>query len=191
MRRPRPTTRRAALGIALAGLVGGAGWSRGPAMAQGLLGEDPIFAAIQNGDREALNRELLGGAYVNGRDDSQRTPLIAAVQAGRPAMVDLLIAAGALVNDADATGNSALAWAAKEGEVAMLDRLLAAGANIDPPNRQGMTPLMLAAREGEFGTAERLVQAGADPNLLDYTGRSARDWAAESRNSRLERLLSN
>lgn len=185
----RPLGRRCLLSAVGAGIGVALGALAPPPASAQLFGADPIFEAIEDGDAEALNREILGGAFVNGRDGSGRTPLIAAVQAARLGMVDLLIGAGALIDDTDRTGNTALAWAAQEGNAVLTDRLLEAGAAVDTQNRQGMTPLMLAAREGRIATAERLLEAGARLDVLDYTGRSAADWSRGSRNSRLTRLL--
>ena len=48
---------------------------------------------------------------------------------------------------------------------------------------------MMAAAGGFYEIIELLLDSGAVANVLDYTGRSALDWASDSRDQDIIRLL--
>jgi len=160
-----------------------------PALADiSLFGAPPIFQAISKGDATALRTALMQNANVN-LVWNGRTALMDTVIAGREDMAKLLIDHRADVNAADGTGLTALHYAAQNNEPDLIDLLVKAGAKVDPANREGLTPLMTAAREGYPESVSHLLEAGAKKDRLDFTGRSAEDWARDGRNQNVMRLL--
>ena len=68
--------------------------------------------------------------------------------------------------------------------------LLLAKARIDQPNRAGETPLIKAVLFNRPALARQLLDKGADPDRADYTGKSARIYAASGmRSSQLAKML--
>src|SRR5690606_13230006 len=70
-------------------------------------------------------------------------------------------------------GLTPLLFAAREGCVAAVPVLLELGAELDATTPDGITGSIIALINGHYDVAYTLVEAGADPNLVDYTGRSA------------------
>ena len=56
-------------------------------------------------------------------------------------------------------------------------------------NGQGQTSLMMASAAGYYDVVQLLLDSGAIANILDYTGRSALDWARDGRDQDIIRLL--
>ena len=56
-------------------------------------------------------------------------------------------------------------------------------------NRQGMTPLMVASRLGYAEVVRALLDKKADPNMADFTGRTALAYARQSGRTTIEAML--
>ena len=76
-----------------------------------------LFAAVDIGDRAAVEQELANGADVDSRTRDQATPLIAAALADQFAIVELLLMNGADVMARNSGGFTALHAAAFSGSV--------------------------------------------------------------------------
>lgn len=154
-----------------------------------LFDEAPIIKAISADDVEAAQSVLLEDPSVTNKLFSGSPPLVIAAEKASSDMVALLLKNKADVNKADAQANTALMVAAANGNDASVAVLIKAGANLEKVNRQGMTALIMAAREGHHESVKLLLAAGADKKVADFTGRSAKDWAQESRNQATLNLL--
>ena len=155
-----------------------------------LLAEEPLIAAVVNGNAEDVRNLLTTGTRPDMRARNGDTALLVATRAGNAQIVRLLVDAGANSRSSDNLGDTALHIAAQQGDLVILDVLLSAPrVQIDSANSSGVTPLMQAARYGQTPAVEALLNAGADRDRSDFTGRTAYDWALESRARGLADLL--
>ncbi len=165
----------------------------GDAAALGKDGETLLMTVARGGHVEAAKLLLERGAEVDARELWHgQTALMWAAAQGHPAMVRELIAHGADVNarsnqeewERQVTseprdkwlppgGLTPLLFAARENCLACLPVLLEAGADINATTPDGISAAVLALINGHFDVAGALVEAGIDPNLADYTGRTA------------------
>jgi ankyrin repeat protein len=133
------------------------------------------------------------GAAVDAREAWHgQTALMWAAARGHPAMIAALAEHGADVNarsnleewERQVTAEPRDKWlppgaltpllfAAREGCVECVPALIERGAEIDATTPDGISAVVMALINGHFDVAGALVEAGADPNLVDYTGRSA------------------
>jgi ankyrin repeat protein len=104
-------------------------------------------------------------------------------------MVELALKSGARVDREDKIGRTALFWAVESGNPEVVDALLEAGADINHQARDGLTPVMAAVRANQLAVLQRLLGNNPDLSVLDYTGRSALNWARNNRDRRAERML--
>lgn len=165
-------------------------WAAAPVHAEIVLFQAPdIIKAAAKDDVDAVRQLLMRGTNADTHDASGKTSLIIAATSGNLSLIDVLLDHGANLNATDKVGNTALMWAAERGDAAVVERLIEGGANVNKENRQGMTPLMAAARSGRLDAVRALLDAGARPEILDFTGRSARMWAQDGRNPRVVDVL--
>ena len=155
-----------------------------------LLAEEPLIAAVVNGDEEEVRSLLTTGTRPDMRARNGDTALLLAARGGNAQIAQLLVDAGANTRTTDDLGDTALHIAAQQGDVVTLGVLLSAQfVDINSANSSGVTPLMQAARYGQTSAVEALLTAGADRDRSDFTGRTAYDWALESRARGLADLL--
>ncbi len=156
-------------------------------------GETALMTAAHSGHVDAAKFLLERGAAVDAREQWHgQTALMWAAAQGHPEMLELLLAHGADVN---ATSNvvewerqvtaeprdkwlppgglTALLYAARENCLACIPVLVKAGANLDATTPDGISGPILALINGHYDVAAALIEAGTDPNLADYTGRTA------------------
>ena len=130
-----------------------------------------LFAAVDAGDRAAVEQELANGADVNNRSRDQATPLIAAALGNQLAIVELLLNEGADVMARNSGGFTALHAAANSGSVAIAKLLLEKNAVLDDDaNKAGVTPLMVAGEQNRLAVAEFLIAKGADVSHPEIHG---------------------
>jgi ankyrin repeat protein len=161
--------------------------------AAGADGETLLMTAARGGHVEAARLLLERGAEVDAREQWHgQTALMWAAAQGHPEMVRVLIEHGADVNarsnheqwERQVTseprdkwlppGNlTPLLFAARENCLACVEVLLEAGADINATTPDGISAAVLALINGHYDVAGALVEAGIDPNLADYTGRTA------------------
>ncbi len=141
-----------------------------------------LQAAAEKGELSEVKRLVeVEGASANLRGGRLgTTPLILASVAGKEDIVDYLLNKGADPNlhELHPMAISALFKASVFGHTAIAQRLLERGALVNeqgPAN--GMTPLHDAVFRGRVEVAKLLLGFGANPDLKDYTGRSAKDLA--------------
>lgn len=154
----------------------------------GLILEEPaLVLAAESGDLTQVNRLLsrprpdAKAANVNVRDSCRWSPLMKAALNGHLPVVERLLLLGADVNLADKGGYQALHLAASRNHLAIVALLVAKGAELNTQERsQGLTPLIWAAKEGHTKVVDFLLMAGANPQIRDYQGKTAADWARQA-----------
>jgi TPR repeat protein len=97
-----------------------------------------VFAAVEQGDAQAVIGAVLAGADVNVRSKDGYTPLMYAVTKGNLEVVSEVLSGGADVNAQSATGWTALMFAAKNSPT-MISVLLEKGADKTLKNSTGQT----------------------------------------------------
>jgi ankyrin repeat protein len=156
-------------------------------------GETLLMTVARSGHVEAARVLLERGAQVDARESWHgQTALMWAAAQGHPAMLKELLAHGA---DVDARSNqeewerqvtseprdkwlppgglTPLLFAARENCLACLPVLIEAGADVNATTPDGISAVVIALINGHYDVAGALVEAGTDPNLADYTGRTA------------------
>ncbi len=165
----------------------------GDANAAGTDGETLLMTVARGGHVEAARLLIERGAEVDAREAWHgQTALMWAAAQGHPAMLRELIAHGADVNarsnheqwERQVTseprdkwlppgGLTPLLFAARENCLACLPVLVEAGADVNATTPDGISAVVIALINGHFDVAGALLEAGTDPNLADYTGRTA------------------
>lgn len=165
----------------------------GDVNALGSDGETLLMTVARAGHVDAARVLLDRGADVDAREAWHgQTALMWAAAQGHPAMLRELIARGADVNARSNTeewerqvtseprdkwlppgGLTPLLFAARENCLACLPVLIEGGADVSATTPDGISPVVIALINGHFDVAGALVEAGTDPNLADYTGRTA------------------
>ncbi len=86
-------------------------------------------------------------------------------------------------------GETPLSKSAKKGHLAIVKLLLEAGVNVDKAPSSTITPLMKAAYYGHLDVVELLIRHGADIRLEHQGGYEAFDWALESGQKQIMKVL--
>ncbi len=165
----------------------------GDANATGTDGETLLMTAARGGHVDAARLLIGRGAEVDAREGWHgQTALMWAAAQGHPAMLRELLSHGADVNarsnheewERQVTseprdkwlppgGLTPLLFAARENCLACLPVLIEAGADVNATTPDGISAAVIALINGHFDVAGALLEAGTDPNLADYTGRTA------------------
>jgi len=165
----------------------------GDANTAGTDGETLLMTAARGGHVDATKLLLERGAEVDARELWHgQTALMWAAAQGHPDVLRVLLANGADVNarstheewERQVTSEPRDKWlppgaltpllfAARENCLACLPVLIEAGADINATTPDGISAAVIALINGHFDVAGALLEAGTDPNLADYTGRTA------------------
>jgi ankyrin repeat protein len=155
--------------------------------------ETVLMTVARGGHVEAAELLLDRGAEIDAREKWHgQTALMWATAQGHADMLRLLLARGADVNAHSSVdewerqqtaeprdkwlppgGLTPLLFAGREGCTSCVPVLAEAGADLNATTPDGISSVVLALINGHYDTAGALVQAGVDPNLVDYTGRTA------------------
>ncbi len=165
----------------------------GDANAASTDGETLLMTAARGGHVDAARLLIERGAEVDAREQWHgQTALMWAAAQGHPAMLRELLAHGADVNarsnheewERQVTseprdkwlppgGLTPLLFAARENCLECLPVLIEAGADVNSTTPDGISAVVMALINGHFDVAGALLETGTDPNLADYTGRTA------------------
>ena len=159
----------------------------------GIEGETVLMTVARGGHVDAARLLIERGATVDAREAWHgQTALMWAAAQGHPAMLSVLLEHGADINALSAVeewerqitseprdkwlppgGLTPLLFAAREGCVDCVPVLTKAGADVSATTPDGISAAVMALINGHYDAAGALVEAGTDPNLADYTGRTA------------------
>jgi len=93
------------------------------------------------------------------------------------------------VNYQDSLGNTAVMKAAEIGNIEIIEFLINKGADINHQNKQGITAAMKSVEKNHYFALKILLSNNVDLNQSDYTGRTIKDIARNSRDKRIIKLL--
>lgn len=134
---------------------------------------DRFLALVDDGDFEAVARQLAMGQNVNHADMSGETALMVAAAKCHPELVRECIRYGADVNVRNARGAAALHYAARYGSLDSARLLIRANADINCQNDVGFSPLMTSIDACQMRVTKFLIERGADVNIAAKTGATA------------------
>ena len=109
---------------------------------------NPLHAAANTGDVDAMTQLLDGGAAVDQTKGDGETPLWTASLAGRVDAVRLLLDRGAEVNRGDDCGQTPLWVACLKGHLEVARLCLERGADVNRATEKGTSPLGIAQKKG-------------------------------------------
>ncbi len=135
--------------------------------------------------------EAISHSNVNILDGEGRTPLIHAFLEGKLPVAEWLVANGANINHQDRNGSTALHFAVQKKRVDLVEFLLRIGAEVDVRDIHGNTPLWRAVFDsrGNYEIVNMLIASKADPNSKNNADRSPFDFAVQTGDTVLEKLL--
>ena len=79
--------------------------------------------------------------------------------------------------------------ATEKNDVDIVEILLRRNASTRAQNRQGQTALMIASGRGYTEVVKLLLDKKADPNMRDFTGRSALSYAKQNNRGAVDAML--
>ncbi|MEN8177051.1 MAG: ankyrin repeat domain-containing protein [Pseudomonadota bacterium] len=152
--------------------------------------DPPLITAAESGDISALSQLLGERPVIDVRDACQWTPLMKAALNGHLQAARQLVAAGASIDLTDKGGYTAMMLAASNNHSEVVEFLLGKDADVDQAeNTAGWTALIWAAKLGHFETVKILLDHKANPNLADFKGKRAIDWAIAGNFEAISSLL--
>ena len=141
------------------------------------MADQPIHRAAQDGDDDALGRELERDVSPNALDSNGFTPLHHLCLQGDNAKsrldcLHMLLEAGANVNALDEYQMAPLHFAARNGNADVVAALLKAGADVNRCDAHNYTPLHWACmrRDSDVEPALVLLKNGAEVDARTYLG---------------------
>lgn len=154
-----------------------------------------LIKSVKDNDMSAfyqITRESggqLNSAVLDYESDGE-TAMTVAVRDNRPSFVNDLMYFGASPNKPGVQGETPLTLAILLRNGPIVDLLFKGRAQVDAPNRRGETPLIKAVQIRDLGLVQLLLQKGASPDKADFTGQSARGYAAaDTRNPAIAKVL--
>ena len=152
--------------------------------------EAVLFTAVKKSNYEKVIEMLERGVTTNIHDSDDMSPLAYALRK----MFELLLKNDADVNDQILQKTSLLTFYIKSKKSKLLTRLLRANADINFQDSIGMTPIMHAIENINIDAIKLLVSIdyrdALDLEISDYSGKTMFDYAENSRNNYLKKLIS-
>ena len=150
------------------------GRAQSPPTPQQIAGFSELHLAAHKGDVAAVNRLILSGADVNGRDPHGRTPIHVAAFASRQGVLRALADAGAEMNALEGQKYDVvtIAAVANDPELMSLAMELGNDAGLTTSPYDG-TALIAAAHLGHHEVVRRLIAAGAPLDHVNNLGWTA------------------
>lgn len=142
-----------------------------------------LIKAVKDNDVSAFytitreNSQQLNSAVLDYESDGE-TALLIAVRDNRRLFVNDLLYLRANPDKAGKDGETPLTLAIALRNADLVDLLIRGRAQVDYANRRGETPLIKAVQVRDLGMVQLLLQKGASADKADFTGRSARSYAA-------------
>jgi len=152
-----------------------------------------LISAVKKDNIQRVTKLLERHENINVQDKRGNTPLSAAARTGSLALVKLLLANGAQIDLCNNDALCPLHSAVMGGHLEIAKLLLDHGADVNAAdNYRGRTPLLWVGRmtegapkksasqipvEKSVQLTKLLLAQGADPARVDFTGKTALDWA--------------
>lgn len=147
-----------------------------------------LLAAVNQGDKETIQKLLADGADINATDERGRTSAMIAVHTDQLEVFNLLVEHGANINIRDDRSDNPLLYAGAEGKLDFVRASIAAGADTTVTNRFGGTALIPAADRGHVEIVrELLTTSDVNIDLARKSGRKVSDLLASSSQKGQER----
>ncbi|CAF0763759.1 unnamed protein product [Rotaria sordida] len=144
---------------------------------------------VENGDLDAVKRNIQNGISLETHDEDQQTALILAARCDHFECVKVLIEAHADVNAEDVDHWTALLNACHNGNLDIVCFLTENGAHIEHCDCGQFTPLMWASYQGHIRIVEYLLNCGSNVNAQDEHGISSLSWASGRNHVEIVTLL--
>ena len=156
--------------------------------------EAVLFTAVKKSNYEKVIEMLERGVTTNILDSDDMSPLAYALRNDDEKMLELLLKNDADVNHQILQKTSLLTFYIKSKKSKLLTRILKADADINFQDSIGMTPMMHAIENINIDAIKLLVSIdhrdALDTELSDYSGKTMFDYAKNSRNNYLKKLIS-
>lgn len=150
--------------------------------------EYPITHFLLNSGADISDKDRYGKTaliYVSGDDSYDAEGGLKKLE-----LVKLLVEKGALVNERAKDGGTALLAAASKGNARIVEFLLESKANPSLGYVDGYTPLMAASSFfGNLDIVNMLLKSGVDINSKDASGKTALDYARQSKKDEIVAAL--
>ena len=155
--------------------------------------EAVLFTAVKKSNYEKVIEMIERGVLTNIYDSEDMNPLAYALRNDDEKMFELLLKNDADVNDKILKKTSLLTFYIKSKKSKLLKRLLEADADVNFQDSIGMTPMMHAIESINIDAIKLLVSIdhrdALDTELSDYSGKTMFDYAENSRNNYLKKLI--
>lgn len=153
-------------------------------------GGTAIMYGVMSGERDTVDLLLRHDAEVDAVAGNGWTALMIASVKGYVGVARLLLDRGAEPNRADVYAWTPLMRAVYEDRPRMVGLLAEhPETRINQRGENGVTALHLAVLKGSAETVGILLARGADPRIRDESGRTALDFARQSNDPKLVRLM--
>ncbi len=157
----------------------------GPVLAQQKSDGYALIEAVKKDDASAALQLLRDNpTLVDTRDENGDTPLMIALRRNNRAWTGQFLNSGANVELAAKNGDTPIILAARVGMEDAIGWMIRLGVKIDSANKMGETALIIVVLGRNLRLVRLLLAAGANPDKSDYSGHSARDYAARDNRSR-------
>jgi ankyrin repeat protein len=113
-------------------------------------------------------------------DSNGTSLLLIAAQNNSSAIIEYLLHLNLNINYKDNYGRTALYYSCGNNSTDSLNLILSYNPYIDNQTSEGRTPLIFAVQEGNANAVKLLLNKGANPNIKDFSGKTARDYALET-----------
>ena len=155
--------------------------------------EAVIFTAVKKSNYEKVIEMLEKGVTTNIQDDEDMTLLAYALRNDDEKMFELLLKNNADVNKQILKKTSLLTFYIKSRKSKLIERLLEADADVNFQDSIGMTPIMHAIENLNIDAIKTLLSIDYNEELnleiTDYSGKTMFDYAENSRNNYLKKLI--
>lgn len=136
-----------------------------------VLGQTPLFVAVQGKKKHLIEIFLKHGARVNVSDRNHMSPLHFAISTEDKDLVKLMLDNTADILMEDKVGNRSLHLAASRNSPEIVQILLDHGAPINDQNSDGLTALHVAVDAGREGCVQVLLNNQANLKIKDSNDR--------------------
>ena len=155
--------------------------------------EAVLFTAVKKSNYEKVIEMVEKGVTANIQDGENMTPLAFALSNDDEKMFELLLKNDADVNKQILKKTSLLTFYIKSKKSKLLKKLLDADADVNFQDSIGMTPMMHAIENMNIEAIKMLLRIDykedLDTEISDYSGKTMFDYAENSRNNYLKKLI--